>query len=97
MKLPKAHLAVIYEKKITDYLLNVQHPDGKSKAAFFIKGGFEIENWSALAHALLQHPFAHDVFPIQKTDHGVKYTVKCAMTTPSGRAPCIVSVWMDDS
>jgi hypothetical protein len=33
--LPEAERAVVEEKKILDYLLSTDHPDGKLKAAFF--------------------------------------------------------------
>ena len=32
MKLPNAHLAVVEERKVVDYLLNAAHPDNGGKA-----------------------------------------------------------------
>jgi len=36
MRLPNAHFAVVDREKITEYLLNSEHPDNGGKAAFFI-------------------------------------------------------------
>lgn len=35
MILPNAHLACVPLKKLTDYFLNLNHPDGKHKARLF--------------------------------------------------------------
>lgn len=53
MKLPNAELATIPERKMTLYLLNPAHPAGGSKAAFFLKFGFNHANWKLLAEGLL--------------------------------------------
>lgn len=42
MKLPNAELAVVPERKATQYLLNPAHPAGGSKAWFFLRFGFTI-------------------------------------------------------
>lgn len=51
MKLPNAHLAIVEEAKIRDYLLNAGHRFGVSKARFFSEFGFTLEAWSGLAVA----------------------------------------------
>jgi len=55
MKLPNCELATVPEEKITRYLLNPAHPAGGSKAVFFLRFGFKIEEWRLLAEALLRH------------------------------------------
>ena len=52
MIIPNADNLKVEENKIKDYLLNVLHPDGSGKAAFFMRFGFNMENWKELAHAL---------------------------------------------
>jgi hypothetical protein len=37
MKLPNPELAQVETSKVTEYLLCPSHPDGGSKAAFFIR------------------------------------------------------------
>lgn len=61
MKLRRADLAAVPEKKITHYLLNPAHPAGGSKAAFFLRFGFTAPEWSQLAHALLRHAGENEV------------------------------------
>jgi len=39
MPIPKATVAVVDAEKIRDYLLNLEHPEGKSKAACFQSPG----------------------------------------------------------
>ncbi|MCR4318600.1 MAG: hypothetical protein NUW37_19840 [Planctomycetes bacterium] len=52
MKLPDLENAFIEREKIEDYLLNASHPDNGGKAAFFLRLGFEQEDWETLAKAL---------------------------------------------
>lgn len=82
--------------KIRGYLLNEAHPIGRTKARFFAAFGFSIDNWEALAAALLQHPAMHPVSATTRTPYGVTYTFRCSIPTPDGRDPCIVTVWLDD-
>jgi hypothetical protein len=39
MKLPNAHLAIVEQGKICDYLLNSGHRFGAAKAQFFLEFG----------------------------------------------------------
>jgi hypothetical protein len=55
-RLPKARLAVVDQKKITDCLLATGHPAGRAKAAFFQRFGFTATAWPTLRDALLEHP-----------------------------------------
>jgi len=75
MKLPNAHLATVPARKMTHYLLNPAHPAGGSKANFFLRFGFTVENWEHLAGALLQHARENEVIAIERTPYGVRYAV----------------------
>ena len=44
MKLPNADIAFVHPDKIAEYLLNVSHPRGKSKAKFFTRRGFSVND-----------------------------------------------------
>ena len=46
--------AVISERKLTDYLLAIDHPEGGPKAAFFLRCGFDPSKPSELADALVE-------------------------------------------
>jgi uncharacterized protein DUF6883 len=45
MKLPNAELALVEREKITEYLLNAEHPDNGGKASFLIALGFQRATW----------------------------------------------------
>lgn len=60
-KLPNYEQVVIPEAKIVDYLLSLTHPDGSSKAVFFMRFGFMLERWETLVVALQQHAADYEV------------------------------------
>jgi len=92
MKMPNAAQAVVPERKITEYLLSETHPEGKYKAAFF--GQFGFDSWQQLATALLQHAQTQEVFRFVTTEHGTKYIIEGALSTPDERNPGVRSVWI---
>jgi len=64
--------------KITEYLLNENHPVGGGKAAFFFRFGFSAERWHVLAAALDDHPIRNPVENETVTAFGTKHLVRCA-------------------
>lgn len=80
--------------KVVDYLLSADHPDGRSKAAFFLDFGFDDANWQALAEALRDHGADHEVTDAKASDHGVLYCVDGRLATPDGRNPLARTVWL---
>jgi aspartyl-tRNA synthetase len=93
MKLPNAHRASIPAAKITAYLLSLQHPDGRSKARFFMHFGFDPKNWQQLADALRQHALENEVVSQQQTRFGVKWIIDGPLMTPEGRNPHLRTIW----
>jgi len=73
MKLPHANLAVVDREKITEYLLNREHPDNGGKADFFIVLGFTMDKWENLADALQQLAIRSEVSLSMESPHGKKY------------------------
>lgn len=53
MPIPEAHRAVVEDAKVRDYLLNLSHPDGGSKAIWFHSLGYYRDKWQDLANDLL--------------------------------------------
>lgn len=92
--LPNRHKCEIDDKKIIDYLLNLQHRDGGPKAKFFIRFGFSIICWRNLCVALKQHAVNNLVVEMVESEYGKKYVVTCEIATPDGRNPCINTVWI---
>jgi hypothetical protein len=73
MRLPNACLAVVDREKITEYLLNPEHPDNGGKAVFFFALEFTRDDWDRLAGALRQLTLTADITESMKTVHGKKY------------------------
>ena len=93
-QLPGVSAATVDDRKITQYLLNHNHPDGAGKAKFFALFGFSQANWVDLKKALLTHPQTNSVTKQIPNQFGEKYEVSCSLMTPDGRNPCVVSVWI---
>ena len=93
-KLPNAESAHIDPRKVSDYLLNLRHPDGGPKAAFFIRFGFGPDNPQALIEALLADGRANNVARLQKKEFGTSYIVEGPLNTPDGRNPNLRTVWI---
>lgn len=96
MNLPNGEHAVVEPEKVRDYLLDVAHPDGFGKAAFFTAMGFQREAWETLAEALRQ--VARD-FPVTKSMtsvHGEKYIVDGMVLTPRVQTVIVRTIWIVD-
>ncbi len=52
-RLPKADRAIVGQRRIGEYLLNLEHPAGGPKARFFIAHGFASGAWDLLQAALI--------------------------------------------
>jgi hypothetical protein len=94
MELPNAGQAVVPRNKVENYLLNLGHPDGGSKARFFVQFGFRREAWTVLAEALGRHAREHPVAGSITDPDGVTYIVEGTLETPSARKPHVRSVWL---
>ena len=94
MKLPQVEHAIVPERKLTEYLLAIDHVAGGSKARFFIQFGFTQQNWRQLAQALKRHAPENEISAIQWIRQGQLYVVEGPMVTPIGRRPDVRSVWV---
>ena len=97
MKLPNVEHATVDSRKLTEYLLSTTHPFGRSKAEFFARFGFSLDNWSVLASALLRHAAEHDVVDVEEVRYGVTYAIEGPIVAADGRRPTIRSVWQIDA
>ena len=75
MKLPYAAKARVERRKIVEYLLSFSHPDGSSKAEFFSRFGFRVDEWQVLARALRKHGRENDVSVSVESAYGTRYSV----------------------
>ena len=93
MQLPYADRAVVPVRKITEYLLNEAHPQGRTKAAFFQRLGFRREQPDQLQRALLQLAQTSDMTETAFA-FGRKYAGVGVITAPNGRRVRLVTVWV---
>jgi hypothetical protein len=97
MKLPNAGLAKVEREKITEYLLNADHPDNGGKAAFFMAGGYRRDDWHALARSFRRIAITYLVTHSIESVHGKKYIIDGAIETPTGKSPTVRTIWFLDS
>lgn len=101
MPIPNAEAAQIAPEKLTDYLLNEDHPVGKSKANWFRSLGYDEANAAlVLNRDLLELVLKSDGFSAKPSPFGTKYVVEGTITSPSGKTVNVTTVWIvetDDS
>ena len=73
MRIPDAQRAIAADEKVHDYLLNLEHPDGGSKAIWFHSLGYTRADWKHLCDDLLAIARECDEFDRETTEFGVKY------------------------
>jgi len=94
MRLPNAERGLVDREKIVDYLMNLSHPEGSGKARFFLGLGFGVDNWQALADALLRVAVSGTVAQVVDSVHGSKYIVDGTLSAPSGQTTVVRTVWI---
>ena len=94
MKLPGSAAALVEERKVRDYLLNAAHPDGVTKARFFARRGYRLDEWESLAEDLRRHGQANDVVDVVDSPYGTRYAVEGTMRTPSDETVPMTTVWI---
>ncbi len=94
MPIPNATEATVVTEKVRDYLLNPEHPDGGSKAAWFQSLGYARDRWEELAGDLLGLATTCDEFATVQTPFGVKYVVKGQIGRESHRTASVLAVWI---
>lgn len=81
MPIPDADRAVVDDVKVRDYLLNLSHPDGGSKAVWFHSLGYYRDDWNYLAADLLAVAQTCPDFDTENTEFGVKYKPRGGWST----------------
>jgi hypothetical protein len=94
MRLPGLDEAYVEPAKLTDYLLNRNHPIGGDKAAFLYRFGFRASAAHVLRSALLAHAADARVVAIRTTPYGRHFTLEGVLKTPDGRNPIVRTAWM---
>lgn len=97
MPIPNGHSAYVPPEKLTDYLLNAQHPVGGSKANWFRWLGYDSANPTVLEHDLLELVRTSESFSERDSPFGTKYAVSGTITTPNGNQVNLTTVWIIES
>jgi hypothetical protein len=93
MPIPNATEATAVTEKVRDYLLNPEHPDGGSKAAWFHSLGYARDRWQELASDLLALAATCEQFATVRTPFGIKYVVKGQIGRGPHRSASVLAVW----
>ena len=91
--LPNRDYAHVDDRKIKDYLLNLDHKSGGPKAQFFRKHGFNDDNANQLKQGLLTIARTSADVKQRQTAHGVRYEIEGELLCPSGETVRVKTAW----
>lgn len=94
MPIPDAERAIVAVEKVRDYLLNLEHPEGGSKAVWFHTLGYRRDQWHLLADDLLAIARDCGEFDTETTRFGIKYKVSGLVGRPNYRPGTVRTVWI---
>ena len=93
MKLPRD--TEIATEKFTMYLL-VKRPVG-DKSEFLKRAGYTLDNWQQLEQDIRQQILSQKAVPIEQTRYGEYFEIRASLSSPSGVALNVRTVWMRES
>jgi hypothetical protein len=93
MRIPLANEAVIPLEKLTQYLLNVDHPDGGPKARVLAHAGFSVVSPAEFERALREQHLTLDARTGKPSPYGTKYEITGRLRGPAGEV-LVTSVWI---
>ena len=96
MKMPGCERAVVDMAKVSEYLLNAEHPDNGGKAQFFFSLGFSRASCQVLIDSLGSVAVTGAVVKTVETPHGSKYIIDGRIASPAGREAGLRTVWVVD-
>ena len=93
--LPSYALRWIPDAKIRDYLLVLEHPEGGSKANFFINvAGFSRAKWEVLRDALNAQVLLGDARMTRVDEYGERWEVTGPIAAPNSKNYTVISGWV---
>ena len=92
-RLPDCEQARVEDAKLYRYLLNLNHPEGKSKARFYELVGYTSANGEQLRADLLTLACSGEVTNELPNRVGRKYVVVGSIDAPNGRTYQLLTVW----
>ena len=94
MAFPDAQNAIVAREKVCEYLLNLSHPVGGPKAAWFATLGYSLENSEQLQFDLLAIAGNCENFVSKPSPYGVKYETTGLIGCEGHRPGIVVVVWI---
>lgn len=94
MPIPDAKSAYVPHEKLSEYLLNEQHPVGGSKAKWFRSLGYDPADGGVLGHDLLTLIQTTEDYVEKSSSFGTKYIVSGKILTPNGVDANVTTVWI---
>ena len=94
MYLPDRERAFIPRAKLSDYLLSLSHPAGRSKARFLLAVGYRPEYPEILEQDLLSIAYEVEVTDVERSAHGVKYVVDGQVEAPRRHLIQLRTIWI---
>lgn len=85
---------IIAPEKLRDYVLNLAHSDGESKARFLGEIGYDQTNWQILEKDLREQHLTIAATPGKKSIYGMKFEIVAPLVGPNGEKRWIRSIWM---
>jgi len=85
---------IIAKEKLRDYLLNLNNPDGESKARFLAEMGYEQKDWQILEGDLREQHLSMEVSLGKESLYGRKYEIIAPLVGPNENRRWIKSIWM---
>lgn len=96
MKLLNRERAAIAPSKLTQYLLNVQHKRGSTKARSLVRFGYSVSNWQQLEADIRRYHLDADVDTMRTTSYGVRYEISAFLQIPTRESLRVRTVWQID-
>jgi hypothetical protein len=94
MPIPNADSAYVPAEKLTDYLLNENHPVGGSKAKWFRALGYDTANKMLLEQALLNLVRSSEDYAQKSSALVTKYIVSGKISAPNAADVNVITVWI---
>jgi hypothetical protein len=95
MQLPNRALAAIAQEKLTEYLLNIRHKRGGTKAQLLARFGYTVQHWRRL-EADIRSGLDAEVDLVRPTEYGMRYEIRMTLQTPRGLPLTVRTIWQID-
>jgi len=93
MKLSR-ETTVISPDKLINYVLNLHHNEGGSKALFLREIGYNQSNWEILENDLREQHLKSEATPGKSSPFGQKFEITAPIIGPNGEERMIKTIWM---